>query len=506
VATSTFIRGIRLVPVRTASAPDSPVDIRIDNGIVAEIGRDLRPRSDDHVLDAAGRWAIPGLWDAHVHLTAWSQARAKLDVSGTAGAAEVARIVADHVACLPAPWQGGAIIGYGFRPATWPTAPTVAELDAVSGAHPVILGSADIHTGWLNSKALALLGVEPRTGPLLESEWFDLQPAVARLTAAGGDADLMLRAAVADAAAVGVVGVVDFEMAANHLDWPRRFDAGIDQLRVRPVTYAEHLDDAIAAGLRTGATFPSGHGLLTQGSLKIFSDGSLNTRTAYCCEPYADAYALESPRGRRVYTLPELEDLLTRGRRGGFDIALHAIGDAAVDQALTAFDSTGTRGSIEHAQLIRLEDIARMRALGIRASVQPAHLLDDRDVTDQCWPDRADRCFALRSMLDGGVELALGSDAPVSPLDPWVAMAAAVHRATGDDTPWNPAESLTVEQALAASTDGQGTIGVGSRGDVVLVDDNPLKSTGSTAEAAHLLTNIGVAATVAAGRVTHLAM
>jgi imidazolonepropionase-like amidohydrolase len=85
-------------------------------------------------------------------------------------------------------------------------------------------------------------------------------------------------------------------------------------------------------------------------------------------------------------------------------------------------------------------------------------------------------------------------------------MAAAVHRATGDDAPWNPAESLTVEQALAASTDGQGTIGVGSRGDVVLVDDNPLKSTGSTAEAAHLLTNIGVAATVAAGRVTHLAM
>ncbi|WP_084839530.1 amidohydrolase family protein [Williamsia sp. 1138] len=504
--TSTLIRRARLVPVRTKVAPDSPVDIRIRDGVVTEVGADLRPGPDDDVLDAAGRWAVPGLWDAHVHLTAWAQARAKLDVSGTSSTVEVTRIVADHVASLPSPWQGGAIVGYGFRPATWPTAPTVAELDAVSGAHPVILGSADIHTGWVNSKALALLGVAPRSGPLLEGEWFDLQPAVARLTAAGGDADLMLRAAVADAAAVGVVGVVDFEMAANHLDWPRRFDAGIDLLRVRPVTYAEHLDDAIAAGLRTGTEFSAGGGLLTQGSLKIFSDGSLNTRTAYCCEPYADAHALESPRGQRVYSLAELENLLTRGRRGGFDIALHAIGDAAVDQALTAFESTGTRGSIEHAQLIRLEDVARMRALGVRASVQPGHLLDDRDVTNQCWPDRADRCFALRSMLDGGVELALGSDAPVSPLDPWGAMAAAVHRATGDDAPWNPDESLTAAQALAASTDGQGTIGVGSRGDVVLVDEDPLRSTGSTADTAHLLRNIGVAATVVAGRVTHLAM
>lgn len=506
MASSIFIRGARLVPVGTTAPADHPLDIRIRDGVVTEVGSELRPGADERVLDAAGRWAIPGLWDAHVHLNGWAQTRVKIDVSGTASSAEVTGIVGDHVASLPAPWGGGAIVGHGFRPATWPAAPTVAELDAVSGAHPVILGSGDIHTGWVNSKALALLGIPHRDGPLLESEWFDLQPAVARLTAAGGDGDGLVRAAVADAAAAGVVGIIDFEMSAGYLDWPTRFTNGIDQLRVRPVTYADRLDDVIDAGLSTGSRFPVGDGLLTMGPLKIFSDGSLNARSAYCCEPYADAHALESPRGEQIYSQAELEDLLGHGRRNGFDIALHAIGDAAVDQALSAFEATGARGSIEHAQLIRLADVERMRSLGVRASVQPAHLLDDREVTSQCWPDRSDRCFALRSMLDGGVELTLGSDAPVSALDPWLAMAAAVHRGSGDADPWNPGESLTAAEVLAASTDRQTTVAVGNRGDVVLVDDDPLRSTGSTAETARLLQNIGIAATVMAGRITHLAM
>ena len=89
-------------------------------------------------------------------------------------------------------------------------------------------------------------------------------------------------------------------------------------------------------------------------------------------------------------------------------------------------------GSIEHAQLVNRADVGRMAALGLRASVQPAHLLDDRDVTERLWPGRAERCFPLRWMLDDGVDVVLGSDAPVSPLDPWLAIAAAVHR-SGDD-------------------------------------------------------------------------
>jgi predicted amidohydrolase YtcJ len=115
-----------------------------------------------------------------------------------------------------------------------------------------------------------------------------------------------------------------------------------------------------------------------------------------------------------------------------------------------------------------------MAELGIRASVQPAHLLDDRDVTDRIWGARSERCFAFRWMLDDGVELALGSDAPVSPLDPWLAMAAAVHR-TGDERgPWHGEQALTVREALAASVDGQPMVQPGSRGDLVLLDRDPL--------------------------------
>jgi predicted amidohydrolase YtcJ len=150
--------------------------------------------------------------------------------------------------------------------------------------------------------------------------------------------------------------------------------------------------------------------------------------------------------------------------------------------------------SIEHAQLIRREDAVRMGELGLVASVQPAHLLDDRDVSDRVWPGAGERSFAFRWLRDAGVTLALGSDAPVSPLDPWLAMAAAVHRSGDAREPWHPAQALTVREALAASVDGQPTVGVGSRADLVLLERDPL-----TATPAELRT-MPVALTLVAGR------
>ena len=116
---------------------------------------------------------------------------------------------------------------------------------------------------------------------------------------------------------------------------------GIDQLRVRTATYPDRLEEVIAAGLRTGQELPGGSDLLTMGPLKIISDGSLNTRTAYCCEPYADAQSLEFPRGKQNHSLQELVTLLRRARECGLEVALHAIGDAAAAAALDAFAATG---------------------------------------------------------------------------------------------------------------------------------------------------------------------
>jgi predicted amidohydrolase YtcJ len=147
-----------------------------------------------------------------------------------------------------------------------------------------------------------------------------------------------------------------------------------------------------------------------------------------------------------------------------------------------------------------------MAELDIRGSVQPAHLLDDRDLTEKIWPGRAERCFAFRWMLEDGVEVALGSDAPVSPLDPWLAIAAAVHRSADDRDPWHAEQAMTPQEALAASVDGAPTVGVGSRGDLVLLDRNPLAGFAlgaDTAAVGESLRTMPVALTTVAGEVVH---
>jgi hypothetical protein len=233
------------------------------------------------------------------------------------------------------------------------------------------------------------------------------------------------------------------------------------------------------------------------GPLKIISDGSLNTRTAWCCDPYAGPAPLGFPHGQPNQTPDELRALLRQAAGHDLEVAVHAIGDRAVGEALDAIAAAGARGTVEHVQLIRREDVRRMAELGVTASVQPAHLVDDRDATDRLWPGRGERCFAFRWMLDDGVTLVLGSDAPVAALDPWLAVAAAVHRTVDDREPWHPAQAITMREALAASTDGLGTVGAGHPADLVLLGDDPLGGWDGRLPAP------GVAATWVGGRLVH---
>ena len=396
----TLIRNARLVPVAGVPAPtDEPLDLRVVDGIVTDVAERLAPELDDEVFDAAGRWAAPGLWDHHVHMSQWADVASRLDMSGTHAPEEVVARVARHIDTLD-PRDESVVSGYGHRTGTWTRLPTVAELDAVSGQHPVVLISGDAHHGWLNSAALSLLGVPPRQTTLDENDWFPVFGRLGDLPGAGLAHKLALREVVRDAAARGVVGVTDLEFGGAYLDWPERFAQGVDSLRVRAATYAEGLADVVAAGLRSGDDLADSDGLLEMGPLKIISDGSLNTRTAYCCTQYPDGHLLEYPQGRLNNSPEELVELFTTAHRNGLRVALHAIGDAALSLGLDAFSATGARGGIEHAQLVDLADLPRMAELGVRASVQPAHLLDDRDVTERCWPERTHRCFAFRSMLD----------------------------------------------------------------------------------------------------------
>lgn len=495
---SLLIRQARIVPVEGGTVPTGPVDLRIVGDRVVEMAPHLPPSTDDEVLDAQGRWLIPGLWDQHVHMGQWAATAGRLDLSTTTSPEDAVRLIGDEIAARHGGVAGEVIQGFGHRAAAWDRQPTVAELDAVSGDVPVVLISGDAHHGWLNSAALHLLDVPLRDTVVEENEWF---PVFARLDEATTTAEgrrtayaKVLNAAVRR----GVVGVRDMEWADNATDWAQRSDTGLAVVRVRTATYAAGLADTIAAGRRSGDVLDKA-GLITMGPLKIISDGSLNTRTAFCHDPYVGDDVLEYPRGRANNSPEELAELLGTATAHGLDVAVHAIGDAAVGIALDAFSHTGARGTIEHAQLVAATDVARMAALGVVASVQPAHLLDDRDVTHQCWPDREDRCFPLSSMLAAGVTLAMGSDAPVAPLDPWEAMAAAVHRSADEREEWNAAETITVAQALAASVDGASTVDVGSLADLVLLDADPLVVGESGAAVAAHLRSMSVAATIIAG-------
>ena len=490
-----LLRRARIVELDGGPGWVGPVDLIVEAGRIRDIDHDLPRPPGFPEIDAGDRWLIPGLWDQHAHLAMWTATSGRLDLIGTRSADEAVARLRGRLATAP----GEPVVGYGHRPLTWPLQPTVALLDEVAPDVPVVLVSGDAHHGWLNTRALELLGLARRDGVVLESEWY---AAYARIHEIAGDetSPEAYRRMEAAAAALGVVGVVELEYAEGLDAWPERWAQGVDLLRIRRSVYPEGLDAVIAAGLRTGDPLVEGEALLTMGPLKIISDGSLNTRTAWCEQPYADGSGYGAPNQAPA----ELRALMTRATEHGLSTAIHAIGDAACHDAVAAYAETGARGSIEHAQLVLRDDVRRMAELGIRASVQPAHLLDDRDATEKVWPDRTGRSFALRWMLDDGVTLALGSDAPVSPLDPWLAIAAAVHRSADEREPWHGEHALSPREALAASVDGQGTVQPGSRGDLVLLDDDPLvPDAADTAEQAARLRGMGVHATFVGGRIVH---
>ena len=483
------LRNVRVVELRRGRGWVGPVDVFVEQGTVREIGHGLDHPAGIEEYDAQGRWAIPGLWDAHVHLAQWTARRDRLDLAGTESPSEALARVSDRLGTRPGP-----LVATGHRTGLWADQPTVAALDAIAPDVPVVLIAGDAHHAWLNSRALAALGLPEREGVVAENEWYEAYTRIDTIV----EPDVSpaaYRRTLEQAAALGITGVVDLERGQTAADWEPR-DSPV---RVRVATYADGLDAVVAAGLRSGDVLPGSPGTVTMGPLKIISDGSLNTRTAWCCEEYADG----SGAGAANQTSDELTRLLDLAHASGLEVATHAIGDLALREALTAYDATGAAGSIEHAQLVRRDELPRMAGLGLRASVQPAHLLDDRDVTELCWPDRAERCFAFRWMVDAGVELALGSDAPVSPLDPWLAVSAAVHRSADDRPPWHPEQALTVREALAASVDGRGSVHSGMRADLVLLDADPLAPADDTAEQAARLRAMPVALTVVEGEVVH---
>jgi predicted amidohydrolase YtcJ len=470
-------------------------DVLLAGGVVAAMQPTGADADGAEVVDGRGGTLLPGMRDRHVHMSQWAVALQRVDVSAATSAADAVRIAAaaDRARTGPAP---EVLHGYGFRDGLWQDAPHKDLLEDAFPGRAVALVSNDLHCVWLSPAALTLIGVQHPTGMLREDECFD---AVARLPEFGDDAvDAFAIEAARRAAERGVTEILDFEFCDTVATWIRRHRlAGVLPIRVIAAGRRPLLDAAIEAGWHTGDVVPGTDGLVTVGPCKVLMDGSLNTRTALCHHAYPGATNPADAHGMLTQDPEELTRSIRRAAQSGISFAVHAIGDRANTLALDCFEAAGCGGRIEHAQLVGDEDLPRFGRLGVIAGVQPGHAAEDRDIADALWAGRTGMAFPFAALAKAGATLELGSDAPVSRLDPWHAIASAVTRTIDDRPGWHPEQSLTVPQAVAASTGGRTAPVVGMAADLVLTDSDP-----SEVPAAELR-EIGVLATLVGGRFTH---
>ncbi len=479
--TVSCLRGVRIL-----GGSGEPVDVHIRDGRITDVTLAGAIAGVPGVT-ADGMWIMPGLWDHHVHAGVAALTADRVDLSAASSYADAA----ERMAVAPID-GGGRRVGGGYRVATWPDEPRLEALDAATGDVPTYLINADLHSAWLNSAALEREGFRElagETGMLSETPAFAVSARLSDVSEQVTDA--AVARLLARAAARGVVGLVDFDFDTTAETWVRRFDQGATPMRVQYNVYPPNFDRWLSAGITTGmASDPAG--LIRAGSLKFITDGSLGTRTAACTCAYDDEPANF---GEFTFGADEVGELMQRATDAGITVAAHAIGDATNRMVIDAFAATGASGTIEHAQLMAAEDIARLAHLRVAASVQPEHTLDDRELLARYWQGQTAVVYPLASLLRAGVPVLLGSDAPVAPLDPWIAMSAAIFRRRGDEPAYHPEEALTFEQALAAST--RSRVAVGEPADLVLLNADP-----TTLDAA-ALREAPVALTLLAGQVTH---
>ena len=443
--------------IRNALVDGNLVDIEVSGSVISAI---VPATGGFHAgdLDAAGNRVTAGLWDEHVHIRSWAQMIDRADLLPADDSSAVVDILRVH------PSQGNdPIIGHGLRYALWKESPRIADLDAVSKTSPVLAFSMDVHSVWINSAAAERYGVQHLVGDsgiLREADCFRLLTMMSDIP--DGTMDALVERAAREARAKGIVGVTSFEMESL-ADWDRRVAKGFDVIKVNASLYPDKVQEAFDRGLRTGDTVA---GRVSMGYFKVITDGAINTKTAYMHSPYCGTDAV----GGLNTSETELERLVRDAKAHGVTPALHAIGDKANTVVIDAFEKVGVSGRIEHAQMVLPEDVQRMARLGLTASIQPAHAVDDRDVADVLWCDRTDYAYPMKSFLDAGVNMVFGSDAPVAKLDPWHTIAMATDRSSDGRPAWHPEEALSFEQALRCSQ--RGAVAVGEPADLIVLGAN----------------------------------
>ena len=449
-------------------------------------------------INLEGRTIVPGFVDAHVHFLSWALAADQIDLrAAPSGAAALdllrARSADDRSKGRDENW----LLGAGWSEAMLADiADPAALLDAASGGRPAAIWARDHHALWLSTSALKAVGLAGDGIVRERAAWSVPLPKPTRT-----ERHRAVVAAQKTAHTLGVTGVHDFEQRLGRRTWQELDIDGRVTLRVVTAVQAEHLAAVDAVELVSG--YGSTH--LKTGPIKAFCDGTLGARTAHMLAPYAD-----SGSGEALLDHAGLVDLIIHASEQGLSVALHAIGDAAVRTALDALQQTQPTWSrlandhpprIEHAQLIDPTDLNRFAALGVVASMQPVHAIEDQAIAQMAWGDRCAGAYAWGPLHSTGATLVLGSDAPISPLNPLAAIAAAVGR------PLWPGHALTADAALRAITvtpslvTGQartvGRLAPGLAADLVVLDADPTEVDPAA------ITTINIVATMIGGRWVH---
>jgi predicted amidohydrolase YtcJ len=504
--------GAKPIPAKVAQA------VAIANGRFLAVGSDAQIREyvgpNTKVVDLQGRLAVPGLIDSHAHFIGGGFQLLEIDLKNARSEEEFTRRIGEKAKTLaPGRW----LLGGDWDEQAWASAtlPTREMIDAVTTKNPVFLSRYDGHAGLANSLALKLAGVtratpdpvggvivrDPKTGEPTGIFKDAAQDLITKVIPPPTETEMTeaLRAALQEAARVGLTSVQDITVDED--SWNRSFTGEIQLLRqaelegwltcrfyeIIPIARWERLRDM-------GLSHGMGDDYIELGAVKAFADGSLGSATAWMFEPFAD-----DPTNRGL-PLPlmnppsKMEALASGADRAQIQLCIHAIGDRAIAEILDMYARLGDgkapahRFRIEHAQHMREQDFARFGTLGIVASMQPYHAIDDgRWAEKRLGHERARWSYAWRSMLEAGAPLAFGSDWPVAPLDPILGIYAAVTRATLDGAHpegWFPEQRLTVEEALRAYTQGsayaafqeseKGSIAPGKLGDVVVISEDLL--------------------------------
>jgi predicted amidohydrolase YtcJ len=480
-----------------------------DAGKVLEVGdsAELRRKySNAALVDGHGKTLLPGLIDAHGHVFDLGAETVEIQLEETRSLGEAqARIRAYAAANAQRPW----LLGAGWNQEIWKLGrfPLATELDAVVADKPVVLDRVDGHAKWLNTRAFQAAGITKETpdppggrierdasghpsGVLVDKAMLLVEKVIPQPSAA--DLRAALKAALSHMNSVGLTGVGDAGInAAQAAVYRQMADEGLLTVRIYAMIRDTGAD--FRALSKQGPLIGYAHDTLNIRAVKLFADGALGSRGAALLAPYSD---MPTQHGLLFMSEPEMRAKIETALKAGYQVNIHAIGDAANRQVLDAFEGAykdvggrELRNRVEHAQVVTLADIPRFKQLDLIASMQPTHATSDKNMAeDRIGAERLKGAYAWRTFLDQGTRVAGGSDFPVESDNPFFGLHAAVTRTDHANQPpggWHPEQAMTLVEAFRAFTldaayaehqeNSLGSLEPGKWADFILIDRDLFK-------------------------------